>query len=112
MANGGFRPGSGRKPNAQKFAGIIEKAKKRIGDRLPEVIDKMFELAEGVTVQEIDPKTGDARIYTTPPDYRAVSYLIDRIMGKPTQPVAGDNDAPAVRIEVVYADAISESNTP
>lgn len=81
--HGGARPGAGRKPKDEKFKQPIAKAEKRIADRLPTLIDKMFELADGVLVEEIS-LTGRA-VYQKPPDYKALSYLIDRIMGKPTE---------------------------
>lgn len=82
--NGGARPGAGRKPKAEKHAGAIARAEKRIADRLPMLIDKMMELAEGVTIKEFD-KEGEEVIYTKPPDRQAAEYLINRIMGKPTE---------------------------
>jgi hypothetical protein len=84
---GKFQPGNpggpGRPKRADKFAGQVAKAEKRIADRLPVLIDKMFELADGVTVQTID--DDGVSVYTRPPDRGALTYLIDRIMGKPTE---------------------------
>lgn len=79
--NGGARPGAGRKAKAEKFAGSISRAERKIADRLPTIIDRMFDLADGVTVQEVD-EDGGIRVYTRPPDYKACAYLIDRILGK------------------------------
>lgn len=74
-------PGRPRKRDAN--AGAITRAEKQIRDRLPEVVDKMLELAMGVLVEE---QTLEGRfIYQKPPDYKAAAYLIDRIMGKPTE---------------------------
>lgn len=81
---GGRRPGAGRKPKAEKYQTAIAKAEKRIADRLPELIDNLFALADGVTVQEMLPD-GSTNVYTRPPDFKANAYLIDRIMGKPTE---------------------------
>lgn len=86
---GGARPGAGRKPRAEKWATAINRAEKRIADRLPDLIDRLFELAEGVRVQEMT-LTGAPSVYTRPPDFKAASYLADRIMGKPTQVVDAD----------------------
>lgn len=82
--NGGARPGAGRKPKDEKFKQPIAKAEKKIADRLPWLIDQMLELATGVIVQEFD-REGEPRIYQRPPDYKAIAYLTDRIMGKPTE---------------------------
>jgi hypothetical protein len=81
---GGARPGAGRKPKAEKFKQPIAKAEKRIADRLPSLIDKMLDLADGVMVEEVD-LSGEKTVYQRPPDRVALIYLIDRIMGKPTE---------------------------
>lgn len=81
--HGGARPGAGRKAKRDKFGTAIQKAERRIADKLPQLIDKMMELADGVLVEERT-LTGHV-IYQRPPDYKALSYLIDRIMGKPTE---------------------------
>lgn len=49
----------------------------------------MFELASGVLVQG-EGTNGEVKVYEKPPDYRAASYLMDRIMGKPMQTVEQD----------------------
>jgi hypothetical protein len=84
MAAGGSRAGSGRKRKAEKHATAIARAEKRITDRLPSLIDNLFILADGVTIQETT-KEGDVVTYTNPPDRSANEYLINRIMGKPTE---------------------------
>ena len=81
---GGARPGAGRKRKSNKFEGQIKKAEGMIADRLPWLVDQAMELAEGVVVQERD-KDGTPRIYQRPPDREAIKYLVDRIMGKPTE---------------------------
>jgi hypothetical protein len=93
--NGGARPGAGRKPKDEKFKQPIAKAEKKIADKLPWLIDQMMELAEGVIVQEFV-REGVPRIYQRPPDYKAIAYLTDRIMGKPTerQEVSGPDGEP------------------
>jgi len=100
--NGGARPGAGRKPRDEKFKLPIAKAEKRIADRLPMLIDRMFELSEGVLVEEID-RDGTPRIYQRPPDYKAIEYLVNRIMGKPTERQEVSQDG-GLTIQVVYDD--------
>lgn len=82
--HGGARSGSGRKRKHDKHGTAIERAERQIRDRLPELIAHMFELASGVLVEETS-VTGAPAVYQKPPDYRAAAYLIDRIMGKPTE---------------------------
>lgn len=80
---GGARPGAGRKPKDEKFKLPIAKAETKIADKLPWLVDQMMELATGVVVREMD-ADGTPRIYQRPPDRQAIVYLMDRIMGKPT----------------------------
>lgn len=93
--HGGARPGAGRKPKADLFATPIRKAEKRIADRLPFLVDKLFELSEGVLVESTR-MDGTPYVYKTPPDRQAATYLVDRIMGKPAQAIehSGPNGDP------------------
>lgn len=86
---GGTRPGAGRKLKADKHAGAIAKAEKRIADKLPELIDNLLRLAQGVELQEFDKlgqaiiRDGEVVTYCEAPDRQANEYLINRIIGKP-----------------------------
>ena len=92
MSNrGGVRPGAGRKSRLEKYIGPISSAEQRIADRLPELIDNLLALAGGVWV-EVEDKDGSRRIYAEPPDRAANEYLINRIVGKPTERVEHDGD--------------------
>jgi hypothetical protein len=86
---GGRRPGAGRKPKAFKRVvneTPIQAAEGKIRDRLPWLVDKMLELAEGV-YEERSVTEGVRVVYKQPPDRQAIAYLIDRVMGKASQPV-------------------------
>jgi hypothetical protein len=99
--------GPGRPRRRDKHAGAVAKAEKQIGDRLPWLIGKLFELADGVTVQVID--DDGVNIYTRPPDRGALEYLVNRIMGKPIErkQYSGPDDGP-IPIEVFdYQNAIA-----
>lgn len=93
--HGGARPGAGRKPKREKYESAVAQAERRIADRLPWLIDKMLELAGGVAVQEAD-KDGVLTVYTRPPDRQATEYLINRVMGKPTErkEISGPDSGP------------------
>ncbi|MGV3723808.1 MAG: hypothetical protein ACO1SX_23160 [Actinomycetota bacterium] len=105
MGSGGRRPGAGRKPKAERFARPIAAAEKRIADRLPRLVDAIFDLAEGVQVEDVD-ADGETRTYRRPPDFKAASYLLDRIMGKPTAEAeavgdqGGGGDLPITEVTV------------
>ncbi len=105
--NGGARPGAGRPRKREKFAGQIAKAEKQICDHLPELIDLQMSRARGVLLIDTEDKVNallkaletrlgdndDVRelkevikhTFTTTPDEKALEYLINRIMGKPTE---------------------------
>jgi hypothetical protein len=61
----------------------IQIAEKRIADRLPSLIDNLLVLADGVRVSKTTSE-GDEVVYRQPPDRAANEYLINRVMGKPT----------------------------
>jgi hypothetical protein len=104
--NGGSRPGSGRKPKADKHKGAIARAEKRFADRLPELADKVLELSYGIW-REQDMPDGSTTVYKTPPDLKALVYALDRIMGKPKQALEHSGpDAGPIKITVEYEDAI------
>lgn len=86
MPRGGARPGAGRKPRAVVYRQPIREAETKIRDRLPWIVDRLFELAEGVRVESTG-ISGEPIVYQRPPDRASCEYLMDRIMGKPTQPV-------------------------
>lgn len=90
MARGGARPGAGRKPQPVRTVLAdptpVQQAERTIRDKLPWLVDRLMELAEGVRVEQSLPD-GSPIVYQRPPDRAACEYLMDRIMGKPTQPV-------------------------
>jgi hypothetical protein len=108
MANrGGVREGAGRKSKREKYNEAIESAELQIRDRLPLLIERLFELAEGHTliqsnkdvaaiVQQLQDTQGDPdalaetikrieSLYRVSPDFKSLQYLVDRLMGKPTE---------------------------
>lgn len=68
------------------YAFPIQQAEAKISERLPWLVDQLLILAEGVTVQKTDAR-GHKRVWSEPPDRAAIEYLMDRVMGKPTQPI-------------------------
>jgi hypothetical protein len=83
--NGGARPGAGRKPRAEVYESAITKADRRLAKNLIPHIENMERLADGVLVEEAHPITGKMVVYQRPPDRQANEYLINRVMGKPTE---------------------------
>ena len=90
---GGARPGAGRPRKADVYRIPIRRAEKRIADSMPFILNRMLELAEGVTVQERI--HGEEVIYRRPPDRAACEYLLNRIMGRPVEKSKVEVSGPA-----------------
>jgi len=87
----GHRPNAGRKPKAVEYEAPIKAAEAKIIDKLPHLLDRMLELADGIQLEGEAPQGGKF-IYTRAPDRAAISYLVDRILGKATEHVELDAD--------------------
>lgn len=75
---------------ADKKLRLEAKVERRIEKQSMYLIDKLFELADGVFMVERDKidaegNTKELKYYKTRPDLQAIQYLLDRIFGKPTQ---------------------------
>ena len=68
-----------------KHLAAIDKAELYLAKNLPEMTNLLLELARGVIVMEEDKDTGQPRVYAKPPDFKALSFLVDRVMGKTPQ---------------------------
>ena len=70
-------------------AKLEEKVTHRIGKKGKYLVDKLFELIEGVYI--VDKKKGvrgqavEVRYYQVPPNLTAIVYALDRVLGKPKQ---------------------------
>jgi hypothetical protein len=112
MANGhgGRRAGSGRKPKAQRHEGPILAAEARIVAHLEKAIDNVCALADGILCQRVTPE-GTIDVFEKPPDLRANRYLIDRILGRPTQAVevsGPDGEAVPVDLSLLGIDELRQ----
>ena len=82
----GFIMGSqaiGRRKEIREL--LEEKVTKKIGRKGKYLTDKLFELIEGVYI--VDKRGGkngrDIRYYQVPPNLNAITYALDRVLGKP-----------------------------
>ena len=75
----------GRPRKEDLYGGHIRAAEDRIADRLPELIDNLFALAAGVWVEEVSPGGEKRVVYQRPPCRQSNEYLLNRIMGRPTE---------------------------
>lgn len=63
---------------------LEEKVTKKIGNKGKYLVDKLFELIEGVYLEEKGlKKNGTIRYYKVPPNLQAIIYALDRVLGKP-----------------------------
>ena len=97
MSWGGIREGAGRKPRAKKA--LAEAAEKNaqgiIQPWLQDLLAKLKELADGVLISG-----KDAKFYRVPPDRGAIEYLLNRLIGKPTERV--ESEVSMERVEVLF----------
>lgn len=83
---GGRRVGAGRPPKYVVHQSPIRAAETKITDRLPWIVDKLFELVEGIHEERTIGENA-VIVYKRAPDRQAAEYLIDRVMGKAAQPI-------------------------
>lgn len=70
-----------------KIEGLVQR---KIGKRVKWLLDKSFELADGIyTIDARDPDK--VKYYKKAPDLDAIIYLIDRLIGKPTAKTENKN---------------------
>lgn len=108
--HGGPRPNSGRPPasNTASRDGWDARLSEAIGGRADELLEGLIRLALGVHVER-ELEGGSTVVYQLPPDYRAATYLLDRIAGKPKQAVAVDSDRIDMRAAVAMTQAASNA---
>ena len=103
MPSGEIRPGARRSVKI-KHSVAVRKAEKRIADRLPELVDSLFDLALGVPVEKETPD-GERVVYVKPPDRQAILNLLNRVMGKPVdrRESAGKESIPhSMTVEITF----------
>lgn len=83
-------------PRRIKQAHAIERAELFLARKLPQHLQKLMELANGVVVLGKEDLEGDSTVYVTPPDRQALQFLIERGMGKATNKmeIAGEGGGP------------------
>jgi len=62
-------------------APAITAADQSIGERLPQLVESLLNLAVGISVE----KEPGSHVYTLPPNRLAAEYLINRVLGKPAE---------------------------
>jgi hypothetical protein len=89
--HGGARAGAGRKRSSVRelLDAAAVAAERQITDHMPKLIANMLVLADGVSVEK-PVGDGETIVYTQPPDRAANEYLINRVMGKPTEKTEAD----------------------
>ena len=82
----------------------------KISEKLPALLDAMLDLAMGHAVQitRFDKNSGEiiTQVYDQPPDYKALAFLIENVIGKVPQRVemTGDGGGPVQVISWMHAD--------
>lgn len=114
---GGARPNSGPKPKVVKVAvshlhAAVDLSKcedietivlAKLTEVAPKCIDNLVKLADGIIVKDVN-LDGTVDYFETPPDRQANEYLLNRLLGKPTErkEVTGESGQPiAVAVQLV-----------
>src|SRR4051794_14941787 len=84
--HGGARPNSGPRPAAVKaaIADVNAATTARLTEWLPDLLSNLKKLADGVYLKD-ENEDGTVEYFTCPPDFKANQYLVDRLLGKPTE---------------------------
>src|SRR3954471_1516522 len=84
---GGARPGAGRKPKpTTRIVNDVNRiARDKIGEWLPGLLDQLYALAVGVRMRDVRPDGSEVEYYETARDRQACEYLVNRVLGKPTE---------------------------
>ena len=103
---GGYRPGSGiykgfKFPSTMKRQAVQEKFIELVTADLGEFYEKMRQLALGDLwlVKQIGKNQDNTPVfksYKLPPDPKALEFLIERVTGKPIQPIDGKLENPGM----------------
>lgn len=75
---------------------LEEKVTKRIGVKGKYLTDKLFELIEGVYVIRKDSDGHALKYYQKPPNLNAITYALDRVLGKPKQQIEQSQESKGV----------------
>jgi hypothetical protein len=67
-----------------RFRAQIEDAHDQIVSNLPLLVETALDIATGVLVEETD-RDGETRTYRKEPNPAMLEYLMNRVMGKPTE---------------------------
>lgn len=82
---------------------LEERVVKKVGSKGKFIVDKLFELINGVYIVEdekINPKTGKIeriKSYREKPDLKAIMYALDRVLGRPTERVESFDENEGIR---------------
>ena len=98
MKNGGYRPGAGRPRGSKNKTTVIEAEARsllvnHILEKWKPIADTMISLALGkIKIVKIEGKY--IRVYTRPPNFRAVKSIIETVIGKPKYEISSSVDVP------------------
>ena len=78
---------------AVKRKKVEEKIDRALLKKTPWLLDKMFELAEGLYILDKHDPGRQIRYYKIIPDRQAIAYLMDRAIGKPKEEGNGNDES-------------------
>lgn len=95
---------TGEKKSREEVNKLIKMANGKISDSLPEIIDKLIEIGRGVRAVGHERGNGAEYVYDIPPNFKALEYLCNRVLGKPVDESTLGGANSVAEITVRYVD--------
>lgn len=99
-------------PSEFNKAELERRIQLKVGDKIDYLCEKLFELADGVWIFSKSPDGTIIKTYKREPDSKAIQYLIDRVVGKPTQQVeTNTQNTGVIQIQHIIKNLIDEKSS-
>jgi hypothetical protein len=82
-----------------------------IGKKLLDIVDKAWELVEGVYVQVPDKDGKPTKVYKRPPDGPTIKFLIEKLTGKAVLPLEGTGEGGEFIVQVINYGAKEDNDS-
>ena len=96
-----------KSPEAESRAEVsqlIKQANGQISEKLPDIINKLIEIGNGVQAVGHARGNGEEYVYDIPPNFRALEYLCNRVLGRPVDSNVLGGEGEVAEIKVRFVD--------
>ena len=88
----------------EEVSKLIKMANGQISEKLPQIIDKLIELGNGVEAVGHERGNGQEYVDSIPPNFRALEYLCNRVLGRPVDSSVLGAEGEVAEIKVTFVD--------